>query len=140
MCGNMGSSGSGGGTSARGGTQYTTADNTVQVVEPRTIQGGYGTDREDIAKVLEVTAKSNGEISLKENYGTVVGGSRKYPVTEYNISKASIITNKNYNSTPEDNGINWDNVTTISGSTYGIGTLVKPKGFKWNSAKGVWEK
>ena len=65
--------------------QYTTSDNTVRQIQPQTIRGGYGTQREDIAKVLEVTAKSNGEISLKENYGKVVGGSRKYPVTEYDV-------------------------------------------------------
>ena len=132
--------GSGGGASASGGTRYTTADNTVRVVEPSTIRGGYGTDREDIAKVLEVTAKSNGEISLKENYGKVVGGSRKYPVTEYDVKGAYIITSKNYNAVPEASGINWDNVKQISGSTYGIGTLAKQNGLEWDSKERVWKK
>jgi hypothetical protein len=129
------------GASAGGGSvTYTTSDKTVREVQAHTLQGGYGTGRDTIAKVLEVTAKGNGEISLKENYGTVVGGSRKYPVTEYNIKGANIITDKDYKAIPESEGINWDNVKVISGSTYGIGPLVKPKGFAWNSAKSVWEK
>lgn len=128
------------GETKKASIKYTTADRTVQEVQARTIQGGYNTNRETIAKVLEVTAKGNGEISLKENYGTVIGGSRKYPVTEYNIKRASIITDKDYKTMPESEGINWDNVKVISGSTYGIGSLVKPKGFKWNGEKGVWEK
>jgi len=65
--------------------KYTTVENTVQIIQPLTIKGGYGTDRESVAKVLEATAKSNNEINLKENYGKIVGGSRKYPVTEYDI-------------------------------------------------------
>lgn len=139
MCGNIGSSGGGSGSSG-GGTRYTTSDQTVREVQPTTIRGGYNTDRENIAKVLEVTAKGNGEISLKENYGQVVGGSRKYPVTEYNVKGANIITSKDYKATPEDSGVNWDNVKTITGSTYGIGPLVKPKGFAWNGSKNRWEK
>lgn len=141
MGGRGGSSGmSGGGSGSGSGARYTTADKTVREIQSTTIKGGYGTDREDIAKVLEVTAKGNGEISLKENYGQVVGGSRKYPTTEYNVKGANIITNKDYKATPEDSGVNWENVKTITGSTYGIGPLVKPKGFTWNGSKNRWEK
>lgn len=120
--------------------KYTTAENTVQIIQPLTIKGGYGTDRESVAKVLEATAKSNGEINLKENYGKIVGGSRKYPVTEYDIKKAYVITDKDYKVKPESAGINWDNVKVVSGTTYGIGPLVKEKGFAWNSAKSIWER
>ena len=120
--------------------KYTTAENTVQIIQPLTIKGGYGTDRESVAKVLEATAKNNGEIVLKETYGKVIGGSRKYPVTEYNVAKAYVITDKDYKVKPESVGINWDNVKTVSGATYGIGPLIKEKGFVWNSTKSVWER
>ena len=136
-----GSGGAKAGNSGMNKTQnYTTSDNTVMTVPPTTIQGGYGTNKDTIDKVLEVTAKGNGEISLVENRGVVIGGSRKYPVTEYKIKGASIITDKDYKVAAEDNGINWANVKIISGSTYGIGSLVKPKGFEYDRAKGVWIK
>ena len=128
----MGTCNSNSRSSASGAGRFTTDDQTVMVVSPHTIRGGYSTDREFIDKVLDVKAEGNGEIILSENYGEIVGGSRKYPVKEYSISGASIITNKNYKEMPEDDGINWENVKVVKGKTYGIGTLVKPKGFVWN--------
>lgn len=136
----MGGRGSSSGMGGGGSSKYTTSDKTVMEIAPTTIKGGYGTDKDTISKVLEVRAKGNGEIELKENYGNVVGGSRKYPVKEYNVKGAYIITDTDYKSIPENKGINWDNVKTISGSTYGIGTLVKSKGFAWDSSDSVWKK
>lgn len=120
-----------------GGAKYTTSDKTVEVIAPHTIRAGYNTDNRDVTHVLEVKALGNGEVSLKENYGEVVGGSRKHPIKEYNVNGASISI-EGYGGTSQ--GVNWNNVKTVSGKTYGIGPIIKPYGFKWNGTKEVWER
>lgn len=37
-------------------------------------------------------------------------------------------------------GIDWNNVKSVRGETYGVREYIKQKGFKWNAQKERWEK
>ena len=135
MGGRGGSSGMGGGNSAKRYSGDGAIELTAQPIEVMR-------DTRDKGIVLEATTDNKGNITLKyaEPYEYEKKNSRS-SYAKYKLSAG--ITDMNSSGRNDEIrsvGINWDKVNTVSGKTWGTQYLMKENGFKWDSAKKMWEK
>lgn len=143
------------GTGKTGGkVKYISSDKTLTASKPIYITrnlGGY-----DSGSILDATTDGNGNISLNYNNNRLetYRQTSKTTVGLYELKNG--ITNmrsqdsktadwgEQRSRTEFDNvksvGIDWSNVKSISGKTYGYGDFFKEKGFKWNRDQKRWEK
>lgn len=127
-------------------TLYTTADKTVEKIEPTEIKSVVGGNIR--MGVYDAESKGNGEIHVEEAKFTVDedSSSRKYSHRTYKTKGSYIDVGGDSDSYRDDRdatiskGVNWDNVKAVSGNAYNMRTFLKKKGFKWNSKEKRWEK
>lgn len=92
--------------------------------------------------VLE--AKDSGGGSIEVNYAQATGyrqQNKKTSYAQYEIKHG--FTNQTSTGKTKDLeavNINLNKVKQIGGKTYGLGSLLKNHGFRWNGTKKVWEK
>lgn len=138
----MGGRGSTSGVRASGAY---TRDKTIKLngekkyVERLTGMRSYGGDD---AVVLEAKTDGNGNLTL--SYAQAIGyrqQNKKTSYAQYEISAG--LTNRTGSGKSTEitsNNINWDNVKTVSGKTYGTQSFMREHGFTWDSAKKIWVK
>lgn len=124
------------------GKSYVSADKALYEGEPLEITRIHDKRLPSIfyqkASALVATSDGNGRVILK--YADAVEYSEKNAYTtdmRYEIKTGFTVTDGGY---VKSTGIDFDKVTEISGKTYGIGSLVKQHGFRWDRDRKVWKK
>lgn len=99
---------------------------------------GMNWGRSNEGSALEAVSDGNGHITLDYAKASEFNERNRYKTDiKYEIKTGFTIDRRGRT---ESTGINFDNVTEISGRTYGIGELVKKHGFKWDRDSKVWKK
>lgn len=139
MCTSRGNGGSGSGG-------FTSSDKTIMRISPESIETTVGGNLR--LGIFNATAEGNGEIYVKEADYSIDSdrSSRKYEVRHYktegaylNVGGDSGEYSDNRDKTTSK-GINWDNVTAVSGATYSMRKYLKGNGFKWDNGAKKWVK
>lgn len=143
--------GSSGAVKTGGKVKYISSDKTLTASKPIYITrelGGYGG-----GSVLNATTDGNGNISLDYNNNRLETYKQTSKTTVGLYELKNGITDMRSQDSKTDwgevrpktgdiksVGIEWSNVKSISGKTYGYGEFFKEKGFKWNRDSKRWEK
>lgn len=124
----------------RGGSSgFSSSDGVIQNAKPRTIESFYREGRMGLGggyykkQVLE--AKTDGKGNVTFSYATPDTSnqsSRRTTDLTYNL-KAGAVDGEVF-------GINWSNVKSVSGQTYGIKSAAKENGLKWDSKTKTWRR
>lgn len=90
-------------------------------------------------EVLSASVDSNGNLKLDYASGKLNQINNNTTIATYDL-KAGIYQPVNSSSRFNSHNINWDNVRSVSGNTFGARDFLKGKGFSWDGASKTWKK
>lgn len=130
----------------KSGKKYTSDDKTTFEGEPLTdtrrynVYSSKGFQFKDDLNLYEAKSNGKGELIISQPKGFESEG--KYPqrgdegTYTYSVKSGFKRTSDGI----LDTGIDWDNVTSVSGKTYDIKDAVKSRGFSWDRDSQSWKK